>query len=410
MAGCNTPHRSAEVKTAAPVINGAGVQRPPLWRDVRVLRLAFQLAFLALVLGLIGWMFQNLIANIRASNLPTGYGFLDQPTRFDIVDASFDPGQPVRDALVIGLINTLRVCLVGIALATAFGIVLGVARLSTNWLVRTAARLYVEFFRNVPVLLIILFMYTAVLLRLPRLTEATEWLGAVVLSNQQLWIPWVQGAEANGSAGTFLLLTGAGLVLGVGVRMWRQRRFDQTGQPAHGFMWGVGAFLLAVALAYIALSAPVTLSLPTRSDRLVSGGIAMSALYAALLSGLVIYTASHIAEIVRGSILAVPKGQSEAANALALSNFQRLRHVVLPQASRIMIPPLANQYLNLTKNSSLGVAIGYVELTMVTQTVIANGNPSPQAISTNMAVYLAISLVIALGANLVNRRLRLEAA
>jgi general L-amino acid transport system permease protein len=398
------------VKTAAPDTSGASVPRPPLWRDVRVLRLAFQLAFLALVLGLIGWMFQNLIANIRVSNLPTGYGFLSQPTRFDIIDSSFDPGQPVRDALVIGLINTLRVCLVGIALATAFGIVLGVARLSPNWLVRTAARLYIEFFRNVPVLLIILFLYTAVLLRLPRLTEATEWLGAVVLSNQQVWIPWFRAAEAGGSARTFLLLTGGGLVLGAGVHVWRQRRFDQTGQPAHGLLWGVGVFLLVVAVAYVVLSAPVTVSLPTRTGRLVAGGIAMSALYAALLGGLVIYTASHIAEIVRGSILAVPKGQSEAANALALSNIQRLRHVVLPQAFRIMIPPLANQYLNLVKNSSLGVAIGYVELTMVTQTVIANGNPSPQAISTNMAAYLAISLMIALVANMVNRRLRLEAA
>ncbi len=371
-----------------------------------MLRVAFQLAFLALILGLLGWILQNLIANLRASDLPTGYGFLDQPTRFGIVDADFDPGQPVRDALVVAVVNTLRVSLVGIVLSTVLGIVLGVARLSANWLVRTAASLYVEFFRNIPVLLIILFMYTAVLLRLPRLTEAAEWLGAVVLSNQQIWVPWWEG---SGPAGAFLLLAGAGLALGVGVRMWRRRLFDRTGQPAHGFLWGGGAFLLVVAAAYAALSAPVMLSLPIREGRLVSGGIAMSALYAALLGGLVLYTASQIAEIVRGSILAVPRGQSEAANALALSGRQRLRHVVLPQALRIMVPPLANQYLNLVKNSSLGVAIGYVELTMVTRTVIGNGSPSPQAISINMAAYLAISLVIALVANVANRRLRLEA-
>ncbi len=379
--------------------------RPPVWRDVRVHRVVAQVVFLALVLGLVGWILQNLTANLRASNLPTGYGFLSQPTRFNIVDSGFDPAQPVRDALLVGAVNTLRVALVGILLATVLGIVLGVARLSANWLVRTAARLYVEFFRNVPVLLIIVFMYTAVLLRLPRLTEAPEWLGAVVVSNQQIWVPW---GEASGAAGEFLVASGLALALGVAAWIWRQRRYDRTGEPAYGFLWGCGVFVSVAAVAYAALSAPVTLSLPTREGRVVSGGIAMSALYAALLAGLVIYTASHIAEIVRGSILAVPKGQSEAASALAMSGLQRMRYVVLPQAFRIMVPPLANQYLNIAKNSSLGVAIGYVELTMVTQTVIANGNPSPQAISTNMVAYLAISLTIALAANLVNRGLQLE--
>jgi general L-amino acid transport system permease protein len=380
-------------------------QRPPPWRDVRVLRVALQAGFLAVVVLVLWWVFGNLRANLQTLGLSTGFGFLDQPTGFRITDSDLSPGAPVREALLVGLGNTLRVSLVGIALATVLGIVLGVSRLSTNWLVRTGARLYVEFFRNVPVLVIIIFMYSAVFLRLPGITQAVEWLGVLVLSNRGVWVPW---GEPSGAAATFLILVGVALLIGIVVAMWGRRRFDATGEPSHAFLWSAATFVAVVALAYVVLSAPVTLSLPSREGRVVTGGFGVSVLYAALLGGLVIYTASHIAEIVRGSILAVPKGQTEAATALALSGFQRMWYVVLPQAFRIIIPPLSNQYLNLAKNSSLGVAIGYVELTRVTRTVIGNGNPAPQGIATNMLAYLVVSLAIAFVANMINRGLRLE--
>lgn len=379
--------------------------RPPPWRDVRILRVVGQVLFLAAVAFAVWWLFSTLLDNLQASGLPTGWSYFDQPARFDIRDSPFRPSQPVLDALVVGFVNTIRVAVVGIALATVLGIVVGVARLSTNWLVRRAAALYVEGLRNIPVLVIIIFMYTAVALQLPPISEAAELMGAIVFSNRGLAVPW---GEATGSVGPFLMLLGVALILAFAVGMWRTRRFNETGTPHHRILYGLGVFLLVAAIGYVLLGAPVGLTFPTRDGRIVEGGINLGPEYAALLIALVIYTASHIAEIVRGSILAVPKGQTEAANAIALSGFQRMRYVVLPQSLRIAVPPIANQYLNLTKNSSLAVAIGYYEYTKVTQVVIANGNPAPQSIGVLMAGYLVLSLTISAVANFVNRMLSLE--
>ncbi|HWB72844.1 MAG TPA: ABC transporter permease subunit [Egibacteraceae bacterium] len=379
--------------------------RPPPWRDVRVLRAAFQVAFVVLVGALLWYLLGNLRTNLRVSGLPTGFDYLDRPAGVDIRDSPFRPSQPIRDAIVVGLVNTVRGSVVGIALATVLGILVGVARLSTNWLVRKGAAVYVETLRNVPVLVTIIFMYTAVVLRLPPISRASEWLGLIVFSNRGLVVPW--GVAGTG-ARAFTGVVGGAFALAVIVGLWRSRRFDETGEPHHRVLWGGAVLVIVTAAGYVAFSRPVTLTLPTREGRIVQGGIQLGPEYAALLIGLVLYTASHIAEIVRGSILAVPKGQTEAANALALSGFQRLRFVVLPQALRIMLPPLANQYLNLTKNSSLAVAVGYFELTRITGQIIANANPAPQSIAILMLLYLALSLLISLVANIVNRSLALE--
>jgi general L-amino acid transport system permease protein len=192
------------------------------------------------------------------------------------------------------------------------------------------------------------------------------------------------------------------------IAFWRTRRYNQTGEPHHRFLWGFGVFVAITVIGYFALQAPVALSLPERDGRRITGGIRLAPEYSALLIALAIYTASHIAEIVRGSIQAVPKGQTEAAYAIALSNFQRLRYVVLPQAFRIAVPPLANQFLNLTKNSSLATAIGYFELTRLTQQAIANGSPAVPAYLILMASYLSLSLAISIVANIINRSLQLE--
>jgi general L-amino acid transport system permease protein len=191
------------------------------------------------------------------------------------------------------------------------------------------------------------------------------------------------------------------------VAVWRTRRSDATGQEHHRVLWGGAAFLAVTVPAYLFLDGPVVLSRPAVDGRSVSGGIAMGAPFAAVLLALVLYTASHIAEIVRGSIQAVPKGQTEASSAIGLSELQRLRFVVLPQAFRIAIPPIINQYLNLTKNTSLGIAIGFTEITALTFIIIGNGNPAPQSIVVLMAIYLTFSLVISALSNLVNRRLQL---
>jgi general L-amino acid transport system permease protein len=380
-------------------------RRPPFWRDVRVLRVALQVIFLVVVVLALWFLLTTLRANLRDSGLPTGFGFLDGPAGVDIRDSSFRPAQPVRDAFRVGLVNTIRVSLVGILLATLVGVVIGIARLSTNWLVKKAAAVYVESLRNIPVLVIIIFFYTAVMLRLPPISQAAEWLGVVVFSNRGLAVPWGEGQD---NAGAYLVILGVALAVAVAVALWRTRRFDRTGQPHHRVLWGFGVMLIIATGGYAVLGDPVTLTVPTRDGRLVTGGIELGPEYAALLIALVLYTASHIAEIVRGSILAVPKGQTEAAQAIALSGFQRMRYVVLPQAMRIMVPPLANQYLNLTKNSSLAVAIGYFDLTRISNQIIANGNPAPQVISILMLCYLGLSLTISLIANIVNRGLRLD--
>jgi general L-amino acid transport system permease protein len=358
-----------------------------------------------LVVLLLWYLFSTLRTNLRERGLPTGFGFLDGPAGVDIRDTDFRPGQPIRDAIRVGLVNTIRVALVGILLATTVGVLVGIARLSTNWLVRKAAAFYVESLRNIPVLVIIIFFYIAVMLKLPPISTAAEWLGLVVFSNRGLVVPWGVGSA---SVGTYLIVLGAGLFLAVLIAVWRTRRFDRTGQPHRRVLWGGITLLIVAAAGYAALGDPITLTVPTRDGRVVEGGIELGPEYAALLIALVLYTGSHIAEIVRGSILAVPRGQTEAAEAIALTAFQRMRYVILPQAMRIMVPPLANQYLNLTKNSSLAVAIGYFDLTRITNQIIANGNPAPQMISILMICYLGLSLFISLIANIINRSLRLE--
>jgi general L-amino acid transport system permease protein len=329
-----------------------------------------QVAVVALVVALLWYLFSNL-----RRNLPnTSYGFLDQPFGVDIPGSDFRPSQSVRDALLVGYVNTIRVAGLGIVAATVLGVLVGVGRLSKNLLVRTSSTLYVEVFRNVPVFVwIYLAFFVVVATTLPPITEALEPLGAAIISNRGIFVPFTT-YEANGVA--FVVACGIGILLAAVVWVVRTRRFDATGAPHHRVLLSSAAFLAAAAVGYFVADRPIAVTVPERDGLLVTGGLNVNASYAALLVALVLYTASHIAEITRGSIQAVHKGQTEAAEALGLSAFQRLRFVILPQALRIAIPPLANQYLNLTKNSSLAVAVGYVEITRVTQSVIGNAAPA----------------------------------
>lgn len=367
-------------------------------------RLAVQALFLALVFGAYWWIAGNLITNMHRLRLDASFDFLQQPAGFAIPDSSFDSSDSVGSAILVGVRNTATVSVAGIALATLLGIVTGVARLSQNWLVRRAAGAYVETVRNVPVLVVIIFFYTAVVLRLPPLARAIQWADGFILSNSGLAVPSLRD---TGDGTAFGWIVAAGALAAAGVWAWRGRLFDRTGRPPLRVRWSAGTFAIIVVGGYLALGGPVALSLPERAGPRILGGMVLNPEYAALLFGLVAYTASHIAEIVRGSVLAVPAGQSEAALALGLSDRQRLRLVVLPQAFRIMVPPLANQYLNLTKNSSLAIAIGYPELAQVVSIAIGQRSPAPQAIAVLMLIYLALSLTISLGTNLVNRRLQI---
>ena len=380
--------------------------RPPLWRDVRVLRWAAQILVVLFVVWLLFWLYGNVVENLRRIRLPSGFGFLDQPYGSDIRGSDFRDSQSIRDAFVVGYFNTIRVIAVGIPAATIIGILIGIARLSENALVRAFGTAYVETFRNIPVLIWIYLAFFVVLSQnLPPITEALSPFGLAIFSNRGIFLPWYR---TGANLVPFLITAGLGLGVAVLVGAWRTRVHERTGAPHRRFLWGLVIFAAVAVIAQVVFSSPLSVSVPVAEGRRVEGGIIADIAYASLTIALFLYTASHIAEIVRGAIMAVPRGQSEAANALALTPFQRYRYVVLPQAFRIMIPPLASQYLNITKNSSLAVAVGYYEITRIYTTVTNNSAPPPQAVVVLMTLYLSFSLGISLIANLINRRLQLS--
>jgi general L-amino acid transport system permease protein len=375
--------------------------KAPLWRDIRVLKWVFQLVVLAIVIGIIWWLYNNYQVNVSKSKIPTDLRFLDNPANFTFPGQGFDQSSPVRAAFVQGFYNTLRVSIVGILLAIALGTLVGMARLSKNFLVRTVAAAYVEVIRNLPLLLLLTFMNLAVVLQtFPRIEDAWKPLDLFVISNRGIAIPWFEG-----SGQALLGVIGAGAVVALAVGWWRYKTSDRTGKPARAYSWAIGSFLLVVVGSWMVLGYDWTL--PLVADRGTEGGLRLDPSFFALLVTLVVYTSSHIAEIVRGSILAVPKGQGEAADALALSPATKMRLVILPQAFRIALPAIGNQSLNLIKNSSLGAAISYFELTQVAQITVGNGSPAVPAFTLTLLVYLAISLVTSLIINIFNRRLAL---
>ena len=380
-------------------------ERTPLWRDLRVLRVAVQIVFLLVLASFVWYLGRNLTTNLAASGIepPNDFSYLTQPAGFTILGEEFRPSQSFRQALLIGIKNTALVSVVGIVLATVLGTLVGMGRLSSNWLVRKSTAAYVEGLRNTPILLLIIFVYLAVILRLPPMDEAVD-LGFLQFSNQGLWVPWL---DSTRDLTAFWGVVGLGVVLAVLLGVWLTRRFNLTGQPHHRVLFGLGTVLLVAAVGYALLGRPLEISLPSGSGRDVEGGLRLIPEYGALLFALTIYTASHIAEIVRGSILSVPKGQREAATAVGLTPSQRYRHVILPQAMRVAIPPMANQYLNLTKNSSLAVAIGFPEVTRLTSLMLQQV-PAVQAIALLMLIYLSFSLSISAVTNVINRRLAIK--
>ena len=375
--------------------------KTPLWRDVRVLKWVFQLAVLAVFVSIIFWLYNNYQLNIQRSKIPTGLDFLDNPANFTMPGNDFNQSSPVWSAFVQGFYNTLRISIVGILLAIFIGTLVGMARLSKNFLVRTVAGAYVEVIRNLPLLVLLTFMNLAVVLQtFPRIEDAWKPLDLFVVSNRGIAIPWFEGS------GTTLLSVLVVAIVGAILMAWARGKYsDRTGKPARGFLYGTIVFVLVTIGAWLALGYSWTL--PFVEDRGTEGGLRLDPSFFALLVTLVIYTSSHIAEIVRGSILAVPRGQGEAADALALSGSKKMRLVILPQAFRVALPAVGNQSLNLIKNSSLGAAISYFELTQIAQITVGNGSPAVPAFTLTLLVYLSISLTTSLIINIFNRRLAL---
>lgn len=381
---------------------------PPLWRDARGLQILAQIVFLIVLAAVGTYLWGNFVDRTNAIGLDLSFDFLNQPAGITIADNPLTPNSSVRAALTAGFANTIRVILIGVPVALIFGTLVGIARLSTNWLLVKIATGYVEFFRNIPVLVVIIFVWQAVFLNaFPRSQEAWKPLGGwFIFNNSRFAFPSLKG---DGNLGTFQLIMLVGLIVAAAVWWWRTRVFDQTGTPHRRVLWSLGTLLAIGVVAYFALGGPFVTSKPMLDERgrTYTDGIRMQMPYAALTSALIIYTATHISEIVRGSIQAVHKGQVEAANALALNSFQRYRFVILPQAMRIAWPPLINQFLNLTKNSSLAIAIGFAEGTSIQNNLQGQSFPSPQLILLLMLFYLAFSLVISAIGNLINRQLQI---
>lgn len=387
--------------------------RPPFWRDIRVLRVVGQVVATVGVLALLWWLWGNLVDSFERLGIGLNFDFLTSRTGFRInFDSSFDPDSPVWQMIVVGVKNTFLSGFFGIILASILGLIVGVSRLSENWLVARLATLYVEVFRNIPPLVIIIFVGFALFTFGPFPLFSESWEislfgnNILILNNDRWGIP---GITQTGDLTIFLVIMAVALVASVVAWRWRTRVFDDTGEPHHRFAWGSGIVVVGFLVAFLAAGAPFEMSWPVISEnrRLYEGGFAMNWGFMALTVALGMYTASHIGEIIRGSILAVPSGQSEAANALALNSYQRYRFIVLPQALRIALPPIINQYLNLVKNTSLGVAVAYAEITNLTRTLIGNGRPTFQSVFILMGIYLVFSLVISLLLNVVNRRFAL---
>jgi len=379
--------------------------RPQYLRRTRQqwINIALQVLLAIIVVGLIYGAAVNASNNLAKANIASGFRFWNNTAGFDISQALIDYSSSTSTfgrAIWVGLLNTLLVASLGIVLATALGFTIGIARLSRNRLVSHLAGGYVELVRNVPLLLQILFWYNAVLKSLPDLRGSIALPGGAYLNNRGLFFPQPQFGTNFGYVVGALVI---GVLATVMLHIWARRRQDRTGEPPRTLTYAFGLIVVLPVLVFFAAGAPLSFSFPEMARFNIRGGTEILPELAALLVALTIYTAAFIAEVVRAGILAVAPGQTEAAQALGLRSGATLRLIVVPQAMRVIVPPLTSQYLNLTKNSSLAVAIGYPDLVQVAGSVLNITGQAVEVIAITMAVYLFISLVTSLLMNFYGR-------
>ena len=386
-----------------PPMKAAPKKRDWSWRSQAFRGVVYQLITVALLVAAVWWLTSNTLENMRTRGIQSGFGFLNQPAGFDIGETpiEFDSANPYWKAFLVGLLNTLRVAVVGIILTTILGTLIGIGRLSKNFLLRGFCTWYVEIIRNVPVLIQLFTWYLILTTLLPPVSEALHLGPGVYVSKSGMSFPipvW----------GTGQLIAGGAMVLGAIIawfyRRWAMMAFERTGIPRATF-WPSVAMIIGMGLVgWLLGGAPTALEMPEKTEMNVSGGGAVTPEFLAVLIGLTVYTAAFVAEIVRSGIQAVAYGQTEAASALGLTRGQQLQLVLLPQAMRVIIPPMTNQYLNLTKNSSLAVAIGYPDLVSISNTTLNQTGRAVECIAIIMAVYLTLSLTTAAIMNWYNTR------
>lgn len=377
----------------------------PFWRSERVLQIAAQVLFVVLVALVAGFLYSNLVHALHRKGLSAGFGFLSLEAGFRIGETPipYDPGDSYGRAFLVGVLNTLRVTGVGILLATLLGLVAGVARLSPNWLIRQIAAAYVELIRNTPLLVQLVFWYYAVIFKMPPIQKSLTVGNLILISQRGVALP---GLSATPALYPWVGVLALGTITAWIVRRVRQRYQDATGRPGYAWRLAIGVWVLFGAVGWGVLGPPLALRRPRVVGPAYEAGSVLTPEFAALLVGLVVYTGAFIAEVVRGGILSVRKGQIEAARALGLREGQILRLIILPQALRVIIPPLTSQYLNLAKNSSLAIAVGFPDLFSIGKTIFnQTGQPVP-AVALVMGSYLAMSLFTSLLMNIYNRRVR----
>lgn len=379
------------------------------WRDIRFLQGLGQVIFILLMALAAGFLYANVSANLARQGLTVGYGFITNPASFDIGESyiPYELSDSYGRAILVGLVNTLVVSALGIVLTTLVGIIAGIARLSSNWLISRLAGAYVGVIRNTPLIIQLMFWYFGIILQLPSVRAAVALPGPVYLTQRGVYLPWYEATPAFASWRISIWLALASIVL-----IWFIFRSLQHRSGVPIPLWWYLAYIIApVLILWIGLliqpEPPLLISVPELTGLNFRGGLQLTPEFAALLFGLVAYTGAFVAEIVRAGIQAVSHGQVEAALSLGLTIGQTLRLIILPQALRVIIPPLTSQYLNLAKNSSLAIAIGYPDLFSIAGTVINQTGAVLEVILIMMLSYLSMSLFTSLLMNIYNSRVRL---
>jgi general L-amino acid transport system permease protein len=374
-------------------------------RDKRFSGLIWQILVVAIVVAIIAWLWSNTVHNLSVRRISTGFAFLGREAGMPIADTwlPYSPKDTYLRAFLVGIANTLRVAVIGIVLATVVGTLVGIARLSANWLLSRLAAIYVEMLRDIPLLLQLLFWYV-LMQGLPAARLAWKPVEGVYLSNRGLILPSIPLESAN----LWVLLTA---VIGLAATYFIRKRLTaqqmEDGKPRPSWPYALILVIAIPALLSFVLGAHWSIMLPELRGFNFVGGLTLAPEYFALLIALVTYTSAFIAEIVRSGIQSVPRGQWDAAKALGLRRSFMLQHIVLPQALRVIIPPMTSQYLNLAKNSSLAVAVGYQDIVSIANTTLNQTGQAIEAIALIMMVFLTISLGISLFMNWYNARIAL---
>jgi len=388
--------------------NGSSGTSVPFWRDVRVLAIVSQFVFLAIVLLIGSYLLNNLITNMETKGFAPHLGWLDLRAGYTISESviSYTPDDTYARALLVGLLNTLMVSVVGIFLATVIGLIVGIARLSTNWLVSKIALAYVELFRNTPVLVQLLVIYFVVFLQMPKVKESIELPLDMYLSQRGFVMPRPEVAPDGAIWFVFVIIG----IAAAGTLWFLAGRREAAGQPTHGLRWFAFAAALGLPILgwFLIPGGPLEFENPELGAFNLQGGLRFTPEFLALTVTLALFTAAFIAEIIRGGIQSVGKGQLEAARTIGLTEGEVLRLVILPQALRVIIPPLTSQYLNLIKNSSLAFAVGYADVFNVSRTVSEQTGQPVAVIIIVMAVYLIISLITSVIMNFYNRAVQIH--